>query len=395
MFSDFDVKLIPNYGALFVVISAAIGLLSIAASDPKSLTTSAYIYMLSIAIPLIAVFVYIVPVFVSNTGNNESNLGIAMVITVVTLAAAYFYTKMNRTYAGLIGYMGLGVIILIIFVGLALLFLLLSNYLKSFTGITGFILNLIFYIPCLIIDYFKYLVKEFKTTSNLIYALFLLEILLIIIYIYIPKLVDLIDKQNGIVLLAKGAYLDESMAIGSSNILKIPKNELENDSEENVYRETYAISMWININIKAHNTSAYSKETSIFDFGGGKPKITYYNNINDGNKHNKFVVYFTNDTKKGETAVEIEMPIQKWNNLVFNYTSEKADLFVNGELIRTYAFNKNRPKINGSDPITIGSENGLDGAICNVRFYTKLLTSTEITSSYNLLMYRNPPVFIL
>jgi hypothetical protein len=394
MFSDFDVKLIPNYGALFVVIGAALGLLSIAASDPKSLTTSAYIYVFSIAIPLIAVFVYIVPIVVSSSGNNESNLGIAMVITVVTLAAAYFYTEMDKTYAGLIGYMGLGVTILIALVGLALSFLLLGNHLKSFTGISGFILNLIFYIPCLIIDYFKYLANEFKTTSNLIYALFLLEIVLIIIYIYIPKLVDLIDKQNGIVLLAKGAYLDESMAIGSSNILKIPKGELENDSEENVYRENYAISMWININIKAQNNAAYAKETSIFDFGGGKPKVTYYNNIRDGNKHNKYIVYFTNVTK-GPQGNEIEMPSQKWNNLVFNYTSEKADLFVNGELTRTFVFTNNRPKIKGSDPITIGSENGLDGAICNVRYYSKVLTSTEITSNYNLLMYRNPPVFIL
>jgi hypothetical protein len=394
MFSDFDVNLIPKYGALFVVIGAAIGLLSMAASDPKSLTTNTYIYLFAIAIPLLVVFFYIVPIFFSGTGENVTNLGTAIVIIVITLAVAYFYLQMDKAYFEVTGYIGLFLLLSITIVGLALLFLVIGNYLKSFTGVSGLILNLIFYIPCLLIDYFKYLVKEFKTTSNLVYVLFLIEIILIIFYIFIPRLINLIDKQKGTTLLENGAYLDQSIVIGSSNIFKIPAGELENDSEETVYRKTYALSMWVNLNVKPGNNAAYSKESPIFDFGGGKPKITYFNDINDGNKSNKYKIYFT-DVTVGPSSYELEMPTQKWNNIVFNYTSEKVDLFINGELARTFVFTNNRPKIKPSDVITIGSENGLSGAICNIKYYSTLLTLTEITSNYNLLMYRNPPVFIL
>jgi hypothetical protein len=42
--------------------------------------------------------------------------------------------------------------------------------------------------------------------------------------------------------------------------------------------------------------------------------------------------------------------------------------------------------------VTIGEDNGLDGAICNVKYYKNPLTKYEITNSYNLLMYKNPPI---
>jgi hypothetical protein len=45
------------------------------------------------------------------------------------------------------------------------------------------------------------------------------------------------------------------------------------------------------------------------------------------------------------------------------------------------------------DNIITGSDSGLDGAICNVNYYTAPITKTKISNTYNLLMAKNPPTF--
>jgi len=161
-----------------------------------------------------------------------------------------------------------------------------------------------------------------------------------------------------------------------------------------VFNKNYAFSMWVYLNVQSDNFLAYSKETTIFSCGNGKPKITYFNNINEDDKKNKYIFYFT-DLKKGPSKFELSLPNQKWNNFVFNYDYNKVDLFVNGELVRTFQYGSNRPKYRATDKISIGSEDGLNGAICNVRYYPDKLSNAHIISTYNLLMYKNPPVFIL
>jgi hypothetical protein len=42
--------------------------------------------------------------------------------------------------------------------------------------------------------------------------------------------------------------------------------------------------------------------------------------------------------------------------------------------------------------ITIGSTNGLYGAVSNVKYYNAPLTNTQIMQNYNLLYNKNPPV---
>jgi hypothetical protein len=90
---------------------------------------------------------------------------------------------------------------------------------------------------------------------------------------------------------------------------------------------------------------------------------------------------------------EFSMPAQKWNNLVMNFTSTQADLFVNGQLENTYLFEGNPPNYLPTDYVTIGQDKGLDGAICNVVYYPKNISLIEIANNYNLLAMRNPPTY--
>jgi len=392
LFDNFDSKLISGYGLLLFVIAGILYILYSAAKDPNSAKTNTYIYIFLLSIPLIAVLYFTISFF----GNilDSKNLVAVFYIVALTVASIYFYFGMNKDYYDAFGYISSGLLVLIAIMALALLFILLNNYLKSFTGWSGFIVYFIFYIPCMILDFLRYLLKEMRMTSQLVYFVFLAEIILILLYIFIPQLINKIDMKDGIVLLEKGAFLDTTMDIGSGNIMRIPKSKLVNKNSGTVFNKNYAFSMWVYLNVQSDNFLAYSKETTIFDCGGGKPKITYFNNIKEDNKKNKYIFYFT-DLKKGPSTFELSLPNQKWNNFVFNYDYNKVDLFINGELVRTFYFDSNRPKYRAVDKISIGSEDGLNGAICNVRYYPDKLSNAHIISTYNLLMYKNPPIFIL
>ena len=50
------------------------------------------------------------------------------------------------------------------------------------------------------------------------------------------------------------------------------------------------------------------------------------------------------------------------------------------------------PQYNDLDQITVGEENGLDGAICNITYYRHPLTPEQIALSYNSTSLSNLPI---
>jgi len=73
-----------------------------------------------------------------------------------------------------------------------------------------------------------------------------------------------------------------------------------------------------------------------------------------------------------------------------------VDLFVNGDLVKSFEFSKNDdiiPQYVISDEVSIGSKNGPNGAICNIVYNEQPLSKEHIVTSYNLLMTRNPPIY--
>lgn len=109
----------------------------------------------------------------------------------------------------------LGLIILLL---LAMIYQFLSNYLQKQTGWTGFIVRFIFYIPCLFTDFLKYILDEYNNTPTIIFALFILQILIILTYFYLPKLISLIMSQYSI------QMLKEPVKLNTQTTLKFPSN---------------------------------------------------------------------------------------------------------------------------------------------------------------------------
>lgn len=379
-----------KYGLLYGFMIIMIVVLGIAMYDPGALDKNTYIYLFSAIVPLFIIMGFVIP-FAREQQNSKYTFFIIGLILCFFTALVFFYSSSSLTSLFYVSAAVNVVLLLILMVALALVFLIFSNYLKSLSGWLGFFVYFIFYIPCLLIDFFNYVIREFKMTSNSAYILFVIEIILLLIYFYIPKIMELIIYSNNTVLLKESAFLDIPKVIGNSEMFKMKNSkDLILADKQIVYRRNYSLSMWIYLNNQSPNTSAYSKETPIFDYGGGKPKICYYNDVTNADGTDKYIIYFTN-LQNVPSNYEITLPSQKWNYFVFNYSSTKVDLFVNGSIMRTFNYKDNLPLYLASDNITIGNDDGLNGAICNVQYFTIPLTNQQIANSYNLLMYKNPP----
>jgi hypothetical protein len=230
-------------------------------------------------------------------------------------------------------------------------------------------------------------------TTNIIYILFFIEIISVLLYFYYPQLIDLIYRKDGIVLLEKLRYLDIPTVLTGTDLLTMMETDSNNTTNQ-VFRKEYGISMWVYINPQPPNYIAYSKETPIFCYGNGKsgkPLITYYNNIEgESEKKDKLLFYFSDSSKHPDATIYIAK--QKWNYIVVNYKNNICDVFINGVLEESVKLETDKyPIYSLGDNITIGSDNGIYGAICNCKFFFQPLTKINISNTQVMLGKKNPP----
>jgi len=134
--------------------------------------------------------------------------------------------------------------------------------------------------------------------------------------------------------------------------------------------------------IKIQNMSIYGKENSSTELDD----FTYLDMFNLVQNITQTIEY------KGHNSVIMTIPSQKWNHIVFNYYENSVDLFVNGNLERSVDL-RNNPIIQlPTDVISLGDEDGIHGALCNLVYYNVPLTQTKISQIYNINSMKNPPL---
>ena len=153
----------------------------------------------------------------------------------------------------------------------------------------------------------------------------------------------------------------------------------------------YSLSGWFNINPQPPNTSsAYSRYTNILNYGK-KINIEYNGKLNSLRVTGSVASRKENDDNKNE-SVEIykttDIMYQKWNNIVINYDEGHVDVFLNGVLVGTIM---GAVPYMSFDSIIAGSQNGIMGGICNVNYYTEILTETSIKTTYKALRIKDEP----
>jgi hypothetical protein len=321
------------------------------------------------------------------TTNEQSTITIFIILFIFIIAFIYFVINITPQQIVIAQYLFMILTGLIITVGLAIVFLMFVNTFKTMSGWPGFFMRLLFFIPCLLIDFIQFIKNEMNVTANSIYILFILELLLILGYLYLPKLLKKIALTNGIVILKDARFLHKELVLTNDKIIQLPKNTKppKSDNEPLKYRQNFAISMWVYVDPQSKSFKSYSKECNIIDMDNRKPKITYIDNNSNSDEKDKLIIYF------GYNKHTISNQGQKWNNIVINCNSTIIDIFMNGNLEKTFYLQEPLDYTN-SGTITLGSNDGLDGAICNIMYYNTPLTKTEIANNYNMLMLNNPPI---
>jgi hypothetical protein len=397
----------PNIGIVILPLLLII-IIIFAMRDPASLTDNTIIYTLILGIILFGCFIIYSSLLRVSTPNASAYMPmivfalflIGMVIT--SYISSFLSPYITPTSISLVSNSLRLIIVLMIIIGLAIAYKFYSDRLKALTGWEGFFINFLFYIPCLISDGLEYLLQQYNITPNIVFVLLIIELLLALSYFYLPKLLKKSIKKTEIVLQNKPVYLNQETVVGNTEMFLFKPLNIDENSEyidqNALYRRNYCISMWVFLNVHSSSTSAYKNETEIFDYSS-HPRITYKNVSNNPKSNDKgvYTFYFSNTKSKtiesdDDAKYELSIPNQKWNLISFNYFDTKVDLYINGNLERTYTFSDNIPQYSPEDLVKLGKDNGLNGAICNVSYNKKPLTSTEISTTYNINYMNNPPI---
>jgi hypothetical protein len=390
-----------NIGIILGPILLAI-ILFYATRDPKALLDNTTSYMLVIGTIVAVCFgIYSSLPDFSKTPYMPFLIG-GIVLSLLAMVG-YFASYITPSVISTVSNFMRIIFLLMIVIGLAIGYKMFSERIKSLTGWPGFFANFLFYIPCMLSDGLEYLLQQYHITPNIVFILLILELILALGYVYIPKIIQKSIRKTSIMLQNKPVYLDKEINVGNiENFLFKPLGDkiMNIENKDLSYRRNYCINMWVFLNIQPSSNSAYANETTIFNYNN-HPRITHKNKSDNKRLKNRniYTFYFSN-TQDGNTIAdtentakyELSMPDQKWNFLSFNYFESKVDLYVNGNLERTFYFANNIPDYSSNDSVLLGSDSGITGAICNVTYNKKPLTSEQIATLYNTNYLKNPPV---
>ena len=315
-----------------------------------------------------------------------------------SLVIFYFIITKNGAYE--FKYTGTTVYILLTAIPALLLYRSIKRHITNMDGWTGFILNFILYIPCLVDDFMEYMKGQFAITSNITYILLGIEALLITGYMVLPSLLSSPLKGSAFPIMNEANFLDKRNGFGNKQIdFTILKDvygydihNTDNGDHELVKKtfesgkNTFTLSMWVYLNQQDTGISQSKQDIEFFSYGATKshPSISY---AGVENGKNKLKLKLNGDNNSFNVNIET----QKWNNIVFNYNGNAADVFINGDLVKTATIDDGID-IKDDDLLSYGSNTDLDGAICNIKYYKKPLTKYQIVNIYNVLNGQNPPI---
>ena len=276
------------------------------------------------------------------------------------------------------------------------------------------ILSIAFYIPCLITSPFEVFsqttsltgddkLKKYEYSANLKNAciVFVLFIILWVISLILPFIEKRVSLQGGTQIIAK--------PIPTNSELVVASHEKLNGNNDSQYQ--YGMSFWVFINAFSPSTNSnYNKFTSLLNYGD-KPNILYNGNTNtmmitmkntgltnlhnnpnhsstetNNNQNHKLTDLDENNNRI--LYKEKNVLLQKWNNITLNYTGGTLDIFVNGKLVKS---NIEVIPYMTLDNLTVGTNHGIEGGICNLVYFTKPLTITNVYYLYETLKNTTPP----
>ena len=244
---------------------------------------------------------------------------------------------------------------------------------------------------------FTVAIKELISTPGNYVVLLLTIILAYILYFStIPYVKKRFEKQGGTLLIENPITLNTETTLGTYYGLNPAF-----DSSGNTLNYNYAISFWVFFDAFGPNTnSSYEKYTSILNYGGN-PTIWYNsrdatlkitmkrNGLYPKRSEEKGIKAKMGDDDDNIVYKRENVLLQKWNNIIINYTGGTLDIFYNGELVKSVS--EVVPYLT-TDTLLVGTNNGLNDGISNLVYFPNKLNSTQIFNLYNYAKDTNPPL---
>lgn len=305
----------------------------------------------------------------------------------------------------------LNIFIIVVILAIVYKFLTAENYFENIP-VVSLIINLIFYIPCLfsgLLDLFiskdkdkdknkddKGKNKDDKGKNRSIDTTYLplviILVILMVLYFLLPYINNFFVLKGGKLLVNQPVYIDQLNTVSDYQKL--------NDTDKFDYR--YGLSFWIYIDERPPSTNySYDTYTSVMNYGD-KPNILYKASTNTLMITEKYESPPTSTTTTTTTSNKEldsngnriiykkgDILLQKWNNIILNYVGGTLDVFYNGELVKSAI--EVVPYMT-LDNLTIGSDGGINGAICNMIYYSTPLDITKINYLYESVKGKTPPV---
>ena len=276
----------------------------------------------------------------------------------------------------------------------AFIYLIFKKYLAfdntNRSKLLTLIKDVIFYIPCLLIALVEYIKNQWKITTKTEWLVLGGEIVFIGLAYLLPYLYQKIITHDGDILLKKPHYLNNKYVLGNFQSLS------PTDNKGNTFKYNYSISAWFNIFGMGQNTRpSYSEFTDIINYSN-KPVIQYNPSTNTlrvqtqisnhmhHHEHSEETTHHDENKKPTPSLtsgkiVDIfttnKIELQKWNNIVINCDAGYMDVFLNGELVGSKSGVSPYMKY---DSVSCGENRGVEGGICNVSYYDRILSKGEI-----------------
>jgi hypothetical protein len=251
--------------------------------------------------------------------------------------------------------------------------------------------NLLLYIPCALSGVFDSSVKAVTTTnySELLsfIVLLIIAMLILIAYYKFPSLTKAFTLQGGDLLVNKPVDINKLYTLASYEEL--------NGTDKFEYQ--YGLSFWVFLDANSPSSSSSSnKFVSLLNYGN-KPNILYRANTNTlmitmeqkglTKDKNKLIDFDENGNRI--IYKQNNVLLQKWNNIVINYAGGTLDIFFNNELVKSAI--EVVPYMS-FDNLTIGTDGGITGGICNVVYFKSPLTTTKMHILYNMVKDKTTPI---
>lgn len=353
------------------------------------LQSKPYIHFLFMGIPIMILVVYIFKNMAIMSGSLSDNImpilkivgaiiliiGISVVISNVKSASESFSVKTIMFFVNVV--IGLMFLFGLILVGRAM-----KAVAYSLEGWIGIIARIVFFIPCMLSDLFNYIVGQFTQSPFVVYVLLAIEGMLILTYIYLPKLLAQYTQKSVYKVMTDPAMLQTETIISSLPNVLINEGNSPIPTTGSTWNNC-TLSMWIYIVGMPKNQYPYNEEARIFELTTSHPKLVY-----DG-RTNVCRVYYENS---GKSSMEFKIALQKWTHFVIIYDTDNIDVFVNNVLIHSVPRTIGKVTTTVRDNFVLGQTNGLMGSVCNIIHSKDAVSKFQISYMYNLNKDLNPPI---